>query len=253
MIVVIDDRNIVATSFIGCFAREGVAASGFSGSEIQLWMRTAPAHEIDAVEAFLIGACAERRALPPLIKRRSRGAVIVLADERSLQETLALFAAGADDVIGKPVHVREILARIHAIRARIEGAQDAVARLAGLTVYFDGRDPEIDGTSLALPRRERRILELLARSRGRLVSKAQIFDCVYGLADKVLDENVVESHISKLRKRLRERLGYDPIESQRFLGYRIAAHSREGDGIHPTRGMGRARAQHVMPAAGGEA
>ena len=74
---------------------------------------------------------------------------------------------------------------------------------------------------MALPRRERRILEFLMRNRGRWVTKTQVFNAVYGLFDDEVDEAVVESHVSKLRKKLREKLGYDPIDSKRFLGYRL--------------------------------
>ena len=90
-----------------------------------------------------------------------------------------------------------------------------------LRVYFDGREPEANGEPFPLPRRERRILEFLLRCRGRRVSKAQIFNAVYGLFDENVDENVIESHISKLRKKLKHRLGFDPINSKRFLGYCI--------------------------------
>jgi hypothetical protein len=55
------------------------------------------------------------------------------------------------------------------------------------------------------------------------VTKTQIFNSVYGLFSEDIDENVIESHISKLRKRLRHRLGHDPIDSQRYLGYRLIA------------------------------
>jgi two-component system, OmpR family, flagellar system response regulator FtcR len=58
-------------------------------------------------------------------------------------------------------------------------------------------------------------------NRGRRLTKSQIFNAVYGLFDDVVEENVVESHVSKLRKKLRARLGYDPIDSQRFLGYML--------------------------------
>ena len=74
---------------------------------------------------------------------------------------------------------------------------------------------------MELPRRELRILEFLARKQSRRVTKAQIFSTVYGLFDEAIDQNVIECHISKLRRRLRKRLGYDPIESQRHLGYRL--------------------------------
>ena len=46
-------------------------------------------------------------------------------------------------------------------------------------------------------------------------------NAVYGLFDEDVDENVIESHISKLRKKLKHRLGFDPIDSKRFLGYCI--------------------------------
>ncbi|MGL4404914.1 MAG: hypothetical protein ACRCT6_04080, partial [Notoacmeibacter sp.] len=45
------------------------------------------------------------------------------------------------------------------------------------------------------------------------------FSAVYGLDDETIEETVIESHISKLRKKLKALLGYDPIDSQRFLGY----------------------------------
>jgi DNA-binding response OmpR family regulator len=88
-------------------------------------------------------------------------------------------------------------------------------------VFFNGSDPIVNGAPLSLPRRERRILEYLVINRGRRLTKAQIFNAVYGLFDDEVEENVIESHISKLRKKLRAQLGYDPIESQRFLGYML--------------------------------
>ena len=95
------------------------------------------------------------------------------------------------------------------------------AAQTGVSVFFDGRDPEIGGVALELPRRERRILEYLIANKGRRVTKTQIFNAIYGIFDENVEENVVESHVSKLRKKLRARLGYDPIDSKRFLGYCI--------------------------------
>ena len=57
------------------------------------------------------------------------------------------------------------------------------------------------------------------KNRGRRVSKTQIFNAIYGIFDEQVEENVVESHVSKLRKKLRQKLGYDLIESKRYLGY----------------------------------
>ena len=142
---------------------------------------------------------------------------------------------GVDDVVRKPVHVRELLARLGAIRRRPEADQQAAADKASashgdLRVYFDGRDPDVCGETLRLPRRERRILEFLVRNKGRRVTKAQIFNSIYGIFDEDVEENVVESHVSKLRKKLRSHLGYDPIDSKRYLGYCIQFDGRpEGE------------------------
>ncbi len=78
------------------------------------------------------------------------------------------------------------------------------------------------GEVLILPRRERRILEYLVKNKGKRVQREQIFSAVYGVFNENVDEAVVESHISKLRKKLRGRLGYDPIDSKRYLGYMFA-------------------------------
>jgi DNA-binding response OmpR family regulator len=219
MIVIVDERETVLNGYTAWFCREGVSAAGLAPQDFRQWVNTAPEPDIDAVEAFLLGDFHNREEVPVKIKSRSAAAVIAMNETKSLNDTLELFAAGVDDVVRKPVHVREILARIRAISRRTQ--QDAEPAPGCIRVFSDGRDPEVGGEILPLPRRERRILEYLMANKGRRVTKSQIFNFVYGLFDDGIDENVIESHISKLRKRLRQRLGRDPIDSQRFLGYRL--------------------------------
>ncbi|ACK49024.1 putative two component transcriptional regulator, winged helix family [Methylocella silvestris BL2] len=220
MLVIIDEREIVTAGYASRFGNEGVSSAGFCPEEFREWVATVAEGDLGAVEAFLLGDCRDRQAYPKMIKERSRAPVIAMNDAPCLEQTLDLFAAGVDDVVRKPIHVREILARVGAIKRRCDIEVDSVA-LGDLRVFFDGRDPELNGRVLALPRRERRILEYLVNNRGRRVSKAQIFNSIYGIFDENVEENVVESHISKLRKKLRRQLGYDPINSVRYLGYRL--------------------------------
>jgi len=218
MYIIVDDRNIVTGGYSSGFDREGVSNAGIDPTEFGDWISKASEIDVQAVEAFLIGDCEGRGHFPKLIRERSRAPVICLKERPSLDDTLGLFAAGVDDVLRKPVHVREILARVGAISRRtLHEDRDSV--VGDLTVFFDGREAEVGGTPLPLPRRERRILECLVRNRGRRLSKTQIFNAVYGIFDEDVDENVVESHISKLRKKLKHRMGYDPIDSKRYLGY----------------------------------
>ncbi|KAA3514037.1 MULTISPECIES: response regulator transcription factor [Agrobacterium] len=220
MIVVVDERKLVKDGYTALFGREGIPSTGFDPAEFGEWVNTAADSDIAAIEAFLIGQAEATHELPRAIRDRSQAPVIAVSDHHSLDATLALFDSGVDDVVRKPVHPREILARAAAIRRRLS-VLTHFTDAGPIRVFSDGRDPEVSGEVFPLPRRERRILEYLIANRGRRVSKAQIFNAIYGIFDEEVEENVVESHISKLRKKLRKKLGFDPIDSKRFLGYCI--------------------------------
>jgi DNA-binding response OmpR family regulator len=220
--IVVDERQCVTAEYVAGFGHEGVASQGVQAQDFGSWLDRSRAGDLAAVKGFLLGACEDRTGHTATIRRRSQAPIIALSETRSLQHTLDLLTAGIDDVVRKPVHVREILARAEAIRRRMHRGEARIMapqRAESLTVHFDGRDPEIDGDSLMLPRRERHILEYLARNRGRWLTKTQIFDAIYRDGGCDVEESVVEGHISKLRKKLRGRLGRDPIEAKRMVGY----------------------------------
>jgi DNA-binding response OmpR family regulator len=223
MIVIVEDREAIAKAYANSFDREGVAASSVISGDFNEWVRTTPDEDLDCISGFLIGDCRAHEEVARLIRSRSAAAVIALKDQRSLDHTLQLLSEGFDDVVTKPCHAREILARIAAIGRRMQASKLESADASDIRVFGDGRDPIVGGAPLPLPRRELRILEYLAARGGRRATKAQIFNAVYGMFDHSIDETVVESHISKLRRRLREALGRDVIESKRHLGYRLTA------------------------------
>jgi DNA-binding response OmpR family regulator len=200
-----------------------VSSTGFCPDEFREWVGSVAEPDLGAIEAFLLGDCKARETYPRMIRERSRAPVIAMNEMHSLEQTLDLFAAGVDDVVRKPVHVREILARVGAIQRRATSTKEQAAIVGEMKIFFDGRDPELKGETFPLPRRERRILEHLVVNRGKRVTKAQIFNAIYGLFDEQVEENVVESHMSKLRKKLRRKLSYDPIDSKRYLGYCLKA------------------------------
>ncbi|KQP29902.1 transcriptional regulator [Methylobacterium sp. Leaf104] len=220
MYIVVDERQAVAAEYVAGFKAQAVPARGSRADDFLTWLAGNPA---DALQGIVLGECADRASRTAAIRSLSQAPIIALNETRSLEQTLDLFTAGIDDVVRRPVHVREILARAEAIRRRgIRGEVQAPAaqdRSGRLKVFSDGRDPEIDGASLILPRRERHILEFFAGQRGRQLSRTQIFNAVYADHGTDVEESVVEGHISKLRKKLRLRLGYDPIEAKRLAGY----------------------------------
>jgi DNA-binding response OmpR family regulator len=220
MYVVVDQRADVAGGFTAMFGREGVSAVGFGSQDFREWLTGASERDLDAVQGFVLGDFDARPNYPHVIRNRSRAPIIALSEVRSLDQTLELFTAGIDDVVRKPVHVKEIVARSDAVWRRMNDQRLEVAT-DRLKVFFDGRDAEIDGEPLPLPRRERHILEYLAKNRTRRVTKAQIFNAIYGVFNDGVDETVVEGHISKLRKKLRSRLGHEAIDAKRYLGYQF--------------------------------
>ncbi|MBN9280879.1 MAG: response regulator transcription factor [Hyphomicrobium denitrificans] len=226
MFVVLDDRSTVAGGCVACFEREGIAAVAVESREFPEWFESVNDSDLSVIEGFLIGSVEHRRQISSRIRSRCRAPLIGLIEARALNETLELFSLGFDDVLAKPFHVREVLARSGAIRRRMKMAEQCVD-IAGIRIFFDGRDPLVNGEVLSLPRRERRILECLVLSRNTRVTKTQIFNRVYGIFNDEIHENVIESHISRLRKRLKQRLGHDPIDSQRFLGYRLKEFSAD--------------------------
>ena len=221
MIVVVDERELVKDGYTSLFGREGVPSTGFDPSEFGEWVSTAADADIDAVEAFLIGQCeqsiepaardpgpvdgAGHRAQRYALARKHTGVVRVRRRRRRPQAGPSPRDPGPRSGDPPPPEGHW---RTTPTSARSASSRTAATRKS-------------HGDVFALPRRERRILEYLVANRGRRVSKTQIFNAIYGIFDEEVEENVVESHISKLRKKLRKRLGFDPIDSKRFLGYCI--------------------------------
>lgn len=221
MIVLVDDRHEVSEAYKSSIGREGYSVAAFNPAEFMSWYRSLVDSDVHAVDALVLGNFEDRIQITRSVKRRLQVPTIALSDIAALDATLSLFEAGADDVVRKPVHARELIARIAAIRRRVTPTDDALWSHDGLVIYGGGRCPEINGKEFQIPRRELRILEHLAVNRGRRSTRAQIFASVYGMFDERVEECVVESHISKLRKKLRNELGYDPIDMQRYLGYQL--------------------------------
>ena len=152
-------------------------------------------------------ALAIRAALPTL-------SLTPVDDEDGLREF--------DVPVESPEEALSDLIGLAEVMDRLDSGDRQLIRLR----FFAGRTQSetarvLGTTQVQISRRERRILEYLVANRGRRLSKTQIFNAIYGIFDEDVEENVVESHISKLRKKLRKKLGFDPIDSKRFLGYCI--------------------------------
>ena len=156
--------------------------------------------------------------------QRVTAAVLCLLERRDVAATVALLHAGADDVLVKPVVSAEVRARIEVARRRARGLVSNAVRVGRLTVFLDGRDPDVDGERLRLSQREHAILGVLAAHHRRVVSKEHIYDEVYGLSGADPLDKVIDVYICKLRKKIAEATGGARyIETVYGRGYKFEA------------------------------
>jgi DNA-binding response OmpR family regulator len=152
-------------------------------------------------------------------------AILLTARAEETDKLIGL-AVGADDYLTKPFSPRELVARVKTVLRRTRGAAatrgeaDALA-FAGLRLDPDRREVRVDGRPVDLTTLEFDLLAVLARQPGRVFSRRQLLDAVWGW-DHVGDDRVVDVHIGNLRKALGERAA-EPrfVGTVRGVGYRF--------------------------------
>jgi two-component system, OmpR family, response regulator RegX3 len=158
------------------------------------------------------------------IRSRSAVPIIMLTAKDSEVDIVVGLELGADDYVTKPYSSRELLARIRAIlRRRVEDEVESEAILEAGTVRMDTErhTVAVSGKETRMPLKEFELLEVLLRNAGRVLTRGQLIDRVWG-ADYYGDTKTLDVHI----KRIRSRIESNPSEptmllTVRGLGYRF--------------------------------
>ncbi|MCJ1960644.1 response regulator transcription factor [Novosphingobium mangrovi (ex Hu et al. 2023)] len=151
-------------------------------------------------------------------RRKVTCPILILTARGSWQDKVAGLNAGADDFVVKPVRFEELLARLHALLRRENGARETWLEDSGIRIDPVGRVVECDGEPLALSKQEFRLLSLFVRRSGQILSQADIGEHLYELSSHY-DLNSVEVLVSRLRRKI----GKSRIHTVRGLGYRFGA------------------------------
>lgn len=146
--------------------------------------------------------------------------VLILSARAQLSDKVAGLDLGADDYLTKPFDLAELEARVRTLLRR-EFVQRAPLVQAGpLDLDTVAREISVRGDPLSLTPREFAILEQLMLCQGRWLSQEALMEHIWE-ADANPFSNAVRMHISSLRKKLRDKLGYDPIQTKVGQGYRL--------------------------------
>jgi two-component system phosphate regulon response regulator PhoB len=145
--------------------------------------------------------------------------VIMLTARGEEADRLRGLATGADDYVVKPFSVAEVLARVKSLlrRASPEKTADILAR-GGITLDRQAHRVTRGPRELNLGPTEYRLLEVFMQSAGRVLSRAQLLDHVWGRSAEV-DERTVDVHVGRLRKSIVRGAEADPIRTVRGAGY----------------------------------
>ena len=146
--------------------------------------------------------------------------VLILSARAQLSDKVAGLDLGADDYLTKPFALEELEARVRSLLRREFVSRNAVLTAGDLMLDTSSRAISAGGKTLELTPREFAILEHLMLHRDRWVSQEELMEHVLE-SDANPFSNVVRMHISSLRKKLRDALGDDPIQTKVGQGYRL--------------------------------
>ena len=198
-ILVVDDDRTVRNSVVRALDAAGYATVACGSVDRALELAGELRSDLVVLEMVLDGQVVGLE-LGRRLRRQADVLLVFATRDADVEDRLAAFDAGGDDYLVKPFRVEELVARVRAVlrrTGRSAGEELVVGRLAvdeaASRVLFAGAEVRLGARALAL-------LAALARNAGQVVSKARLLDLVWG--SDAVDENLVEVHISSLRRRL---------------------------------------------------
>lgn len=216
-VLIVEDDEVLLDGL-----KTGLALEGFTADAVETIadaMLAADAVDYDAVVldiALPDGSGLELLRSWRLAKKAMP--VLLLTARNTIRERIDGLDEGADDYLGKPFDLDELAARIRAISRRAKGQVSTILRWRKIELDVAAREVRLAGEVVVLSRREFAVLHALMERSGRLHSRAQLEDRLYGWQEEI-GSNAVEVHIHNLRSKL----GRELIETVRGEGYRVPA------------------------------
>ena len=214
-ILVIDDDIHIGSLLQEALEGEGYRVSrAYSGTEAVLALERARP-DLILLDLMLPGLSGEQ-----VLPRLAGIPVIVVSAKADIDSKTALLLGGAADYVTKPFVLRELLARV-AVRLREAGLRPGAALTFGpLRLEPDARAVSVEGRDVRLTRTEYAILRLLMANPAQVVTKSRLLDEI-GQDTPDCTESSLKTHMSNLRRKLREAGAGDCIESVWGIGFKM--------------------------------
>ena len=148
--------------------------------------------------------------------------VVILTARETVDDRVKGLDAGADDYITKPFDLDELCARMRALQRRSKARAKPILTYANITLDPASHVVHMDGEQIMISRREFSLLQKLIENAGRVISREQLNQTLYGWGENI-DSNALEVHIHNLRKRF----GTNLIRTIRGVGYMAEKRSEE--------------------------
>ena len=218
-VLVVEDEVRLSEALKRGLDAEGFAVDLAHDGAVGLWMATEHPYDVVVLDIMLPGlngfeVCARLRAAGI-----ATPVLMLTAKDGELDEAEAL-DTGADDFLSKPFSYVVLVARLRALIRRGPASAGPVLRAGSLELDPARHTCARRGEPVVLTAREQAVLELLLRRQGEVVSKADLLDHVWD-AHFDGDPNVVEVHVSALRRKIDAPYGLQTIETVRGAGYRL--------------------------------
>ncbi|MFD0526872.1 response regulator transcription factor [Kitasatospora arboriphila] len=220
VLVVEDERRLAAA------LRHGLTAEGFTVDVAHdgvtgLARAAEQPYDVIVLDIMLPGLNGYRVCSLLRAAYHDAGILMLTAKDGEWDEAEAL-DTGADDFLSKPFSYVVLVARLRALARRIGSRAPRATVLGDLVVDAAGRTCTRAGTPVRLTAREFAVLDHLARRAGEVVTKREILDEVWESGPDG-DPNIVEVHISALRRKIDTPFGRAALQTVRGVGYRLAA------------------------------
>lgn len=158
--------------------------------------------------------------LSTLRKRNMTTPVIILTARDTIEDRVLGLDRGADDYLVKPFAVPELLARIRALLRRGHNENSTLLKAAGLEMNLITRDVLRDGQAIELTAKEFELLEYFLRRHGTVVTREMLARDVWNVSVRAVPlDNVIDVHMTRLRKKIDQGFAYPVIQTIRGVGF----------------------------------